>query len=54
MAKESLYWHRPYKTVRAGGFEEGDVQWFTEGGKSGRPLVLCRARVGSHAFRPRA
>jgi hypothetical protein len=38
MAKESLYWHRPYKTVRAGGFEAGDIQWFPEGGT---PFILC-------------
>ncbi|KAK4057085.1 acetyl-coenzyme A synthetase 2 [Microbotryomycetes sp. JL221] len=32
MAKEHLYWHRPYSTVQAGSFEAGDVQWFPEGG----------------------
>ena len=32
MAKEHLYWHRPYSTVMAGSFEAGDVQWFPEGG----------------------
>jgi acetyl-CoA synthetase len=32
MAKEHLYWHRPYSTVMAGSFEHGDVQWFPEGG----------------------
>ncbi|KAI5481396.1 hypothetical protein MNV49_004152 [Pseudohyphozyma bogoriensis] len=32
MAKEHIYWHRPYSTVQAGGFEAGDVQWFPEGG----------------------
>jgi acetyl-CoA synthetase len=32
MAKEHLYWHRPYTTVMAGGFEAGDMQWFPEGG----------------------
>lgn len=32
MAKEHIYWHRPYTTVMAGSFEAGDVQWFPEGG----------------------
>ncbi|GAA5891214.1 hypothetical protein JCM8208_002544 [Rhodotorula glutinis] len=32
MAKEHLYWHRPYSTVTAGSFTAGDVQWFPEGG----------------------
>lgn len=32
MAKEHIYWHRPYSTVMAGSFEAGDVQWFPEGG----------------------
>lgn len=32
MAKEHLFWHRPYSTVQAGSFESGDVQWFPEGG----------------------
>ncbi|BGO93616.1 hypothetical protein NBRC10512_001250 [Rhodotorula toruloides] len=32
MAKEHLYWHRPYTTVQAGSFTAGDVQWFPEGG----------------------
>ncbi|KWU46025.1 acetate--CoA ligase [Rhodotorula sp. JG-1b] len=32
MAKEHIYWHRPYSTVQAGSFEAGDVQWFPEGG----------------------
>lgn len=32
MAKEHLYWHRPYSTVMAGSFAAGDVQWFPEGG----------------------
>ncbi len=27
MAKENLYWHRPFTTVTSGGFEHGDVQW---------------------------
>jgi len=31
-AKETLYWHRPFETVRAGSFEESDVAWFPEGG----------------------
>lgn len=26
-AEKELYWHRPFKTVRSGGFENGDVQW---------------------------
>lgn len=32
MARETLYWHRPFHTVRAGTFETGDIQWFPEGG----------------------
>lgn len=31
-ANEMLYWNRPFTTVRAGGFEHGDVVWFPEGG----------------------
>jgi acetyl-CoA synthetase len=27
-----LHWDRPFHTVRAGGFETGDVVWFPEGG----------------------
>ena len=33
MAKEHLHFHRPYHTVRHGGFQEGDIAWFVEGGK---------------------
>jgi hypothetical protein len=32
MARETLYWDRPFKTVRSGSFENGDVVWFPEGG----------------------
>ena len=32
MARETLHWDRPFHTVRAGGFETGDVVWFPEGG----------------------
>lgn len=32
MANDILHWHRPFKTVRTGGFENGDVCWFPEGG----------------------
>ncbi|KAL7417942.1 acetyl-coenzyme a synthetase [Mrakia frigida] len=32
MANETLYWDRPFSTVRSGSFEEGDIQWFPEGG----------------------
>ncbi|KAG8705932.1 acetyl-CoA synthetase [Ceratobasidium sp. 423] len=31
-AKDLLYWHRPFETVRAGSFDNGDVAWFPEGG----------------------
>lgn len=31
-ARESLHWDRPFRTVRAGGFETGDIAWFPEGG----------------------
>lgn len=27
-----LYWSRPFATVRAGGFADGDIVWFPEGG----------------------
>lgn len=30
-AMSMLDWVTPFKTVRAGGFEEGDVVWFPEG-----------------------
>ncbi|KAH9851031.1 acetate--CoA ligase [Lenzites betulinus] len=32
MAKHTLHWDRPFHTVRAGGFETGDIVWFPEGG----------------------
>lgn len=32
MARDNLYWHRDFQTVRSGGFEHGDIQWFPEGG----------------------
>ena len=32
MARETLYWDRPFHTVRSGGFETGDIVWFPEGG----------------------
>lgn len=32
MARETLHWDRPFHTVRAGGFETGDIVWFPEGG----------------------
>ncbi|KAH9028585.1 acetate--CoA ligase [Lactarius pseudohatsudake] len=31
VAREMLDWDRPFKTVRAGGFETGDIVWFPEG-----------------------
>jgi len=31
IARETLYWDRPFKTVRAGSFETGDIVWFPEG-----------------------
>ncbi|KAF9045038.1 hypothetical protein BJ165DRAFT_1474885 [Panaeolus papilionaceus] len=31
-AHAMLHWDRPFKTVRAGGFETGDIVWFPEGG----------------------
>ncbi|KAF8336875.1 acetate--CoA ligase [Cantharellus anzutake] len=30
-ARELLYWHRDFKTVRTGSFERGDIAWFVEG-----------------------
>ena len=32
MARDLLHWDRPFQTVRAGGFETGDIVWFPEGG----------------------
>jgi len=32
MARETLHWDRPFHTVRAGGFETGDIVWFPDGG----------------------
>ncbi|KAF5373428.1 hypothetical protein D9615_009446 [Tricholomella constricta] len=32
VARETLYWDRPFQTVRSGGFEHGDIAWFPEGG----------------------
>jgi hypothetical protein len=32
MARDMLHWDRPFQTVRAGGFETGDIVWFPEGG----------------------
>lgn len=29
-ARETLHWDRPFHTVRAGGFETGDIVWFPE------------------------
>ena len=31
MARETLHWDRPFKTVRSGSFENGDISWFQEG-----------------------
>ncbi|KAG8958522.1 acetyl-CoA synthetase [Tulasnella sp. 419] len=31
-ARETLTWDRDFRTVRAGGFENGDIVWFPEGG----------------------
>lgn len=45
MAKENLYFHRPYSTVMAGSFEAGDVQWFPEGG-----LNVSYNCVDRHAY----
>ncbi|KAF8635001.1 hypothetical protein AX15_000614 [Amanita polypyramis BW_CC] len=32
IARQTLSWDRPFKTVRHGGFENGDITWFPEGG----------------------
>lgn len=45
MAKEHIYWHRPYTTVMAGSFANGDVQWFPEGG-----LNVSYNCVDRHAY----
>lgn len=31
-ALDMLYWNRPFTTVRSGGFKDGDIVWFPEGG----------------------
>ncbi|KAG8894116.1 acetyl-CoA synthetase [Tulasnella sp. 408] len=31
-ARDLLHWDRPFSTVRAGGFKNGDIVWFPEGG----------------------
>jgi hypothetical protein len=31
MARQTLHWDRPFHTVRAGGFQTGDIAWFPEG-----------------------
>ena len=31
VGRETLHWDRPFQTVRAGGFETGDIVWFPEG-----------------------
>ncbi|KIJ16586.1 hypothetical protein PAXINDRAFT_11037 [Paxillus involutus ATCC 200175] len=31
VARETLYWDRPFQSVRAGGFVTGDIVWFPEG-----------------------
>ncbi|KAI0284627.1 acetate--CoA ligase [Russula aff. rugulosa BPL654] len=31
VARETLYWDRPFTTVRTGSFEKGDIAWFPEG-----------------------
>ncbi|KAH9962214.1 hypothetical protein BC827DRAFT_1260313 [Russula dissimulans] len=31
VAREALHWDRPFKTVRSGNFEKGDITWFPEG-----------------------
>ena len=32
MARETIHWDRPFHTVRAGSFDNGDIVWFPEGG----------------------
>lgn len=34
MAKEHLHFQIPYQTVLHGGFKDGDIAWFPEGGQS--------------------
>ncbi|KAJ1400781.1 hypothetical protein B484DRAFT_317105, partial [Ochromonadaceae sp. CCMP2298] len=42
-AKQHLTWASPYTSITEGGFEAGDVQWFT-GGK----LNVCYNCVDRH------
>ncbi|KAL0946028.1 hypothetical protein HGRIS_012305 [Hohenbuehelia grisea] len=46
MARETLHWDRPFHTVRAGGFDTGDIAWFPEGG-----LNASYNCVDRHAFK---
>ncbi|KAL5478505.1 ACS2 [Sanghuangporus weigelae] len=46
IARETLYWDRPFKTVRSGGFINGDIVWFPEGG-----LNACYNCVDRWAFK---
>lgn len=45
LARESLFWDKDFKTVKQGGFENGDVAWFLEG-----ELNACYNCVDRHAF----
>ncbi|TFK71460.1 acetate--CoA ligase [Pluteus cervinus] len=46
IARETLHWDRPFKTVRSGHFETGDIAWFPEGG-----LNASYNCVDRHAFK---
>lgn len=45
LARELLHWDIPFRTVKHGGFETGDVSWFLEG-----RLNACYNAVDRHAF----
>lgn len=45
-ANELIHWDRPFKTVRAGSFETGDIVWFPEGA-----LNASYNCVDRHAFK---
>ena len=50
MAKEHLSFDRPYKTILHGGFKDGDIAWFPEGGASAAAPQLPWHRRPQHVL----
>lgn len=48
MAKEHLSFDRPYKTILHGGFKDGDIAWFPEGGACGCAQAAKAATSSAH------